>query len=316
MSGEVERHLRSGLEVELVGVELPVVRVLQRVAGLDAEQRLVRARVLVPEVVDVARGDERQAAPLGELHEHGVDPLLHVEMRVLHLDVDAVAAEDRRQPVELALGVGGAALLERAADAAGQAAGERDEPGRVPLEQLPVDARLVVVALEVAERAEVDEVAVALGRLGEQRQVRLPLLLLVPVVGDVDLAADDGLHALLLGRLEQVDRAGERAVVGERDRRHLQLRRPLRQLGDPAGPVEDRVLRMNVEMDERRGLGHGQPTLLVLPEGQGLRLSARAPGSWWRPGRAAATGFREPSSPRRCRRRTTSRLSWSRPPRA
>ena len=35
------------LEEELVGVELPVVRVLQRVARLDAEQRLVRARVLV-----------------------------------------------------------------------------------------------------------------------------------------------------------------------------------------------------------------------------------------------------------------------------
>src|SRR5665647_3687015 len=51
LARDVERHLRLRLEVEVVGVELPVIRVLQRVARLDAEQRLVCARVLVPEVV-------------------------------------------------------------------------------------------------------------------------------------------------------------------------------------------------------------------------------------------------------------------------
>ena len=42
VAGEVEQHLGLGLEEELVGVELPVVGVLQRVPRLDAEQRLVR----------------------------------------------------------------------------------------------------------------------------------------------------------------------------------------------------------------------------------------------------------------------------------
>ena len=69
VAGEVQRHLLRRLEVEVVGVELPVVRVLERVAGLDAEQRLVRARVLVAEVVDVAGGDERQVAGARELDE-------------------------------------------------------------------------------------------------------------------------------------------------------------------------------------------------------------------------------------------------------
>ncbi len=90
----------------------------------------MRARVLVAEVVHVAGRDERQAALLGELREERVDALLHVEVRVLHLDVDLVAAEDGRKPVELALGVVGAAFLERLADAAGEAAGERDEAVR------------------------------------------------------------------------------------------------------------------------------------------------------------------------------------------
>ena len=261
-AGEVERHLLRRLEVEVVGLEFPVVRVLERVARLDAEQRLVGARVLGAEVVDVARRDGRQVALAGERDELGHDPRLHVEVRVLELDVDLVAAEDLLEPVELGLGVVAAALLERLAHAAGEAARERDQPGAVRLEELPVDARLVVVALEIAERREADEVRVALVRLREQREVRLALLLRVAVVGDVDLAADERLHALLARRLVEVDRAGERAVVGEPDRRHVELGGALREVRDPARPVEDRVLRVDVEVNEGR-FGHGSTNILL-----------------------------------------------------
>ena len=67
VAGEVERHLLGRLEVEVVGVELPALRVLERVAGLDAEQRLVCARVLVLQVVDVAGRDEPEPGSLGHL---------------------------------------------------------------------------------------------------------------------------------------------------------------------------------------------------------------------------------------------------------
>ena len=199
-AGEVGGHLLRRLEVELVGLEAPAVRVLERVAGLDAEQRLVGLRILVPQVVDVAGGDRRQATLLGELDELRRDPLLHLEVRVLELDVDVVAAEDLLEPVELCLGVALAVLFERLADATGEAPRERDQPRAVALEQLPVDARLVVVALEIAERGELDQVRVALVRRGEEREMRLPLLLRVPVVGDVDLAADDRLDPFVPAR--------------------------------------------------------------------------------------------------------------------
>ena len=258
MAREVRRHLGRGLEEELVGVELPVVGVLQRVARLDAEQRLVGERVLVAEVVDVARRHERQARGGGELRELGVDPLLLGEPRVLDLDVRRVAAEDLREPVEVGGGVLRAALLERLADTAREAPRQRHDALRVPLEQLPVDARLVVVALEVAERGELDEVAVALVRLGEQRQVRVALRLPVTVVGDVHLAPEDRLDALLAALAVELDGAGERAVVGERDGGHLQLGGAGGQRGDAAGAVEDRVLGVDVEMDEGC-FRHGPP---------------------------------------------------------
>ncbi len=129
----------------------------------------MRAGVLVVQVVDVTGRDEGQPRPLGQLLQLGVDPRLRVEPRVLDLDVRAVLAEDLHEPVEVGGRVLRPVLLERLGDAAGQAARERDQAGRVPLEQLPVDARLVVVALEVAGRGELDQVAVALVRLATRR---------------------------------------------------------------------------------------------------------------------------------------------------
>jgi hypothetical protein len=255
VAGEVLRHLLRRLEVELVGVEAPVVRVGERVPGLDAEERLVRARVLVAQVVDVAGGDEREPGRPGDLGERGVDRLLHLEAGVLDLQVDRLPPEDVGEPLHLGLGLGAVAALERLADLPGEAARERHDPLRVGGEQLPVDARLVVVALEVAGRGELDQVRVALVRLGEERQVGVALLLRQPVLGDVHLAPEQRLDALLPRLLVQLDRAGKAAVVGERHRRHLQLGRPRGQLGYPAGPVEDRVLGVDVEVDEGRA-GH------------------------------------------------------------
>ena len=267
---EVERHLLRRLEEELIGVELPVVRVLERVARLDAEQRLVRARVFVPEVVHVAGRDERQARLARELRQAGVDPRLDLEARVLHLDVGRVAPEDLREPVEVGAGVVGPVLLERLADAAGEAAGERDQSLRVPLEQLPVDPRLVVVALEVAGRGELDQVRVAGVVLGEQREVRVALLLRVAVLGDVELAAENRLDSDLARLLVELDRAGERAVIGERHRRHLELGRAGGEPGYAARPVENRVLGVDVQVN-KASFSHGG-TSLRIPEDDLLQL--------------------------------------------
>ena len=158
---EVERHLGGRLEVELVRAEAPAIRVLQRVARLDAEQRVVAERVRRVEVVDVAGRDERQLLLRGEPGKPLVRELLRLEPDVLQLDVRRVAPKDLGEAVELGLGVRVAMLAERPRDTPREAAGERDQPGGVALEQLPVDARLVVVALEVAERAELDEIRVA-----------------------------------------------------------------------------------------------------------------------------------------------------------
>src|SRR5712691_9854141 len=117
-------------------------------------------------------------------------------------------------------------------------------------EQLPVDARLVVVALEVAGRGELDQIGVAGVVLGKQREVRVPLRLGAAVVADVDLAAENRLDAVLPGLPVELDGPGQRAVVGEPDGGHLELSGPCSQRGYPARPVKDRVLGVDVKMNE------------------------------------------------------------------
>ena len=79
------------------------------------------------------------------------------------------------------------------------------------------------------------------------------------VVGDVDLAADDRLDAGPLRRLEQLHGARHRPVIGERHSRHLELGGPLDEVGDPARTVEDRVLGVDVKVNERC-VGHAERT--------------------------------------------------------
>ena len=104
VAGEVERHLGGGLEEELVRLEAPVVRVLSESPDWMQSSASWEAASSASQVVDVAGGDERQAAPRRRgPHELRVDARLHVEARVLQLDVGRVAAEDLREPVEVGL---------------------------------------------------------------------------------------------------------------------------------------------------------------------------------------------------------------------
>ena len=67
---------------------------------------------------------------------------------------------------------------------------------------------------------------------------------------DVDLAAEDRLQPALARVVVEDDRREHVAVLGDRQRRHLQLDRFVEQLVDAAGAVEQRELGVQMEMDE------------------------------------------------------------------
>ena len=107
--------------------------------------------------------------------------------------------EDVLEPAGQRLGPDAVVGEQRLEDDAAEAAGRGDQALVVALEQLPVDAGLVVVALEVGGRRQLEQVAVAVVGLGQQGQVVVELLAALDVAaGVVDLAPP---HRPLVARL-------------------------------------------------------------------------------------------------------------------
>ena len=79
--------------------------------------------------------------------------------------------------------------------------------------------------------------------------------------GDVSLDADDRLDPGLARLLIELHGPEQHAMVGERERRHLQLRRARDHARDRAGAVQQRIIAMVVEVYEV-GMLHGlEPAL-------------------------------------------------------
>ena len=263
-------HLVGGLQVVLVALELEALRVRQHGAGLHAQQGVVGLVVLAVGVVRVVGGQQRGA---------------ELAWPARPASGWCRAGPAGRGPAARRRGCRG-----RRSPAAGRPSPARPcsspcssdcstWPPRQPvvairpswcwLEQLPVEARLVVVALEERQAGELDEVAVAGLVLGQQREVVVELLaalgvaagvvdpapagraLAAVVVGHVGLGADDRLDALLAALLVELERPVHVAVVGDPDRRLPVGDRLGHQLVEPGGPVEHRELGVDVEVGER-----------------------------------------------------------------
>ncbi len=138
-----------------------------------------------------------------------------------------------------------------------QAGGKRDQALAVFCEQFVIDARLVVKAVEVAGGNELDQILVAFFVFAKQdemiRALGIGAAVLVIVRRDVHFAADDRLHAVRGGLMIEI-RGGEKiAVVGDGDGGHAPARGFRRQFADFAGSVQERVVRVQMQMNEVRG---------------------------------------------------------------
>jgi hypothetical protein len=153
-------------------------------------------------------------------------------------------------------------------DLATGAPGGRYQPGAVPREQVTVDPRLEVVALERGQRRHAEQVVHAGVVLCQQRHVRVGAgsgHVVAPAIApldagavepagarrDVGLEPDDGLDAVPLPGLPELVGAEQVAVVGGRERRHLLAGRLGEQVVDAGCPVEHRVLGVDVQVHER-----------------------------------------------------------------
>jgi hypothetical protein len=142
-------------------------------------------------------------------------------------------------------------------------------------QQFLVDPRLVVEALGVTRRHQLDQIPIAFVGLREQHQMIRRLAgraaLGQPAARrDVNLAAENRLDAVLAGVIVEDHRREHVAVLGDRNRRHLQLRRLVEQFVDPARTVEQRELGVKMKVDEfshRRHSTQNRRTRRAIPKG-------------------------------------------------
>jgi len=255
--GEQLRHLVRRLEVRLLPVEGEAVGIALQDPRADAEKRVVHVGVFAPQVMGVIGDHYGEAQLIGQLEDARVDLVLTLDAVVLHLEKVAVR-EGAGVEVGRRFRVFVAPELEVLRDLPRQAGAEHDHSLAVLREDLVIEAGLPVEALRVTTRRETHEVAVSREVAGQEHQVRvlgrcvLGALLLPPIaVGHVGLEPDDRLDALLLRLLLELPGAVQIAVVGDGQGRHAQLHAAADQIVDPIGPVEERVLAVAVQVNER-----------------------------------------------------------------
>ncbi len=262
-------HLRGGLEVVAVAVELEAVRVRQRLAGLHAQQRLVVVRGVAGDVVAVVGGQRRDVKLAADLEQTLTHPPFDVEAVVHQLEEVVVRPED--------LSPSGGRLQRLAVVAepqprlhlAGRAAGGGDDARRVLGDELGVHPRpLAELTLERGQRRQLEQIAQPCRILGDHRQMgvgpaaRDVVTFLARITpenalgveagtrSDIGLDADDRLDAEF-GRLA-VELAGAEhvSVIGHPDRGHLQALCLGEHRRDLRGTVQHRVFGVVVEVHE------------------------------------------------------------------
>ena len=261
-------HLLFTLEILLLGIAQALGVVDHRVGG-QADEPVVRRSVLFADEVDVVGGHDFDPVLLRELEDAGgvfFLPLIEFERQVgdlrlveHHLEV-VVLAEDPLVPGDGAVYALVVARQDSPRDLPCHTGGATDQPFVVALQHLVAHARLVVHALDVPRGDDLHQVLVALVILGQEDEVVVFLVVVVlevvvVVLGDVDLAAVDGLDRRVFGRhVAEILHAVQVAVVGDGEARHAELFRAAEELLDVAHPVEDGILGMDVEVYE----GHGK----------------------------------------------------------
>ena len=148
-------HLRRGFEIALGVGHQPPAGIGQRGVLADTGEHVVQRPLGLGREAHAVGGEDRHAERLGQRHEHLVVPGLVALQVPLHLHVDLLAAEDAHQPIQQPADAVAVGPQQRPA-------GQRHQPGHVPVEILERERALALRRAQLHRGDEAAEVAVAL----------------------------------------------------------------------------------------------------------------------------------------------------------
>ncbi len=249
---EVAPHLLGGLDEKLGAVVLEALLVVDGPTHAHAHENVVGVGLGLVDVVAVVGPHQRHTEVLTQLGQVGVDPLLSLEAIGLELQVVGPGLEDIGVLADPVSGGVHVATGDQARDVAPEAGRQSDQSLAVFAQNLSIDTRVVIEALEVPVADQALEILVADLVLGQEDDVVIFAvgLGLGLTIGDVGLAAEDRLHTVGLGLLVELDGAEHVAVVGHRHRLHAPFLNLAAEVRHADGTVEQRVLGVQVQMCE------------------------------------------------------------------
>jgi hypothetical protein len=249
-------HLRGRFHVELIGIEFEPLRIVDRRQRLYAQQDFMRVRVILAQIVAVVGGHQRNVQLFLQTEQVRLNLLLQLQALILNLEEEIPPAEDvlilrRRRARRLVL-----IRHQVLAQLAREAAGKPDQPLCMLRQIFLADARLSIEPVQRRLRRDANEIPIALLVLRQHQQmvvvVALRIFAMVILLADVQLAPQDRMHVVLFRRLEEVHRPVNVAVIGDCDRLLSDARNALDELFHVACAVQQRVVRMQMQMGEFR----------------------------------------------------------------
>ena len=257
--GEQLVHFVCRFDIELVGLELHFIRILNGLAGLDAEQDALHFGIFLAQIVGVVggcHGNSGLPCKLDELRQHSI---ILFQTMVLKLDIIVFLTEEVSIPQRCCFGALIIARQDGLWNFACQTGRQADQTFVIFFQQFLINAGLGIKALHKGGRHHFDQVFVAGLIFAQQDQVVVAVDLIYLVKagagGHIHLTADDGLDASLFCSLIKLHAAVHHAVVGAGNGGLSALFYAIHQLVNAAGTIQQAVLCVDVQMDKRPGIG-------------------------------------------------------------
>ena len=246
------RHLLRRFHIILSALVAHTILVLQLLAGLDAEQNVVRLGVRRQRVMHVVRRHQLNAGLRAHAQKLLVDDLLVGDPMILQFQEEIALAENLLvlQRDLFALVVHAAHQITRYFPR--KAGAQRNDALVVLLQNFLIDTRFVIVTLHKARRDDLDQIGIADVVFRQQHQMIVSVLtagILTVKPGIwriVHLAPEDWLDTLRARRPVKVDHAVHCAVVGDRRAVHAKLLHPRHIFFYFIRTVQEAVLRMDM----------------------------------------------------------------------
>ena len=177
---------------------------------------------------------------------------------VLELEVEIPSAEDFVQVSRPRNGFRLVPVNYLVGNLTGETGAQTDDPFGMGLDELVVDPRAVVEAFRVSCRGEFHEISVAGLVFREEDEMAVPprvfrgALHVARLLSDIELASDDGFYSLFQTLFVEEEGAEHVPVVGEGDMRHTVSGGLPHQFPERRCAIEQRIIRMSMQMDEIR----------------------------------------------------------------